>query len=320
MNISNSTAKYVRSSNLLMIMRRFPELVRNWTKSLPTYADERKTTCNRDLAGKLPFAHRMLQLGLEENVLLDPALSGGVIRYERASPDGLVVWSDEDLKRYLKSGKGRTLEIKSAIRSDAAEYKGRYKVTFIKEHLQRMSETDMHVFVLLRNENPHLGHGEYWSDLTSTYFNENIEVGYCHISKLYELLRRHFARRKSPKRKSKKNPEGKQVVTPWTVTFIEYFENVKPSTFQYKVTKAFKWRMLGRIDKEWLTKIKLLPDPDEAAESEAAQSEAAENEKRKRKRKRKRASMRLRFFDKKQRRWVTRKRGRAEISVERNVF
>ena len=187
--INVSDLEYIRETNLITMIRKHYPLVLNWVQDLPFKEKIKEDEGERDLAGKLPFAKKMMQLGLERHCIVDPSNSGGILKYAKASPDALFIERDQDISKYISSGKGKLIEIKGAIKSA----KGNTYDFKFRENGFKNEEITTVVFIL-RNMNPGKNTlRSSWLDMDMNTIDDMF-VAMIPMKTLHDLIRRHFKR------------------------------------------------------------------------------------------------------------------------------
>lgn len=184
--ISSADLRYVRQTNLINMLKQHYPLVINWVQDLPFKEGRKEDEGERDLAGKLPFAMKMMSLGLDNHCIVDPSNSGGVLKYGKASPDALFIEKESDITKYLRTGRGKLIEIKGAIKSA----KGNTYDFKWRENGFKNEEITTVVFIL-RDENPPKNSlRTSWLEMGMEHVNQMF-VAMIPMKRLHDIIRRY---------------------------------------------------------------------------------------------------------------------------------
>jgi hypothetical protein len=181
--VTDENIKFIKQSNLVMLILTQDRLVRNWAMDLPFYPS-REIDGERDLAGKLPWAMKMLSLDLDNHCIIDPSNSGGILKFNGASTDAIFVHSNDQLKTFLRNGKGKLIEIKGAVkplRGNACKFNFRPNGFKNKENTT--------VVFMMRDNNPiKMQYGQTWLDLDMDTMQTNIRIVMIPMARLYQII------------------------------------------------------------------------------------------------------------------------------------
>lgn len=235
--------EFLRTNNLLNVLLFFRDtLLKNWVSRLPLFP-VRIPQRDMDLCGKLPFACRMIQLGLVKKVFIDYSNSGGNLSFAGNSPDGMYFRTRSKMEEYINTGRGLTFEIKGAL----CEYSGTTHTIHLKPMRVLFNYLQSVVIFVLRDRNPKKRDGG-WSNIQK--LPKDMHVGHIPMKTLVHILLNWYKNtRTTPKQKKK----------PWVFKvrvdkYVAYDggRNDRGKTLIERISTRIRWKKMGLLNKNYV--------------------------------------------------------------------